>query len=47
MEAGGALTYFWDGKFGSMIIEVKTGLAYVNGKVVEPAVPVETAPPLI
>ena len=32
---GGALNYVWEGRFGSMLIEVKAGLPYVNGEVVE------------
>src|SRR5262249_37591755 len=30
------LRYVWEGKFGSMLIEVRHGQAYVNGQLVEP-----------
>jgi hypothetical protein len=34
----GVLRYVWEGKFGSMLIEVRDGRTYVNGQLVEPAV---------
>lgn len=34
--AVGGFRYLWQGKFGSMIIEVIDGLIYVNGDPVEP-----------
>lgn len=37
----GVLRYVWEGKFGSMLVEVKDGQAYVNGRRVEPAEPPE------
>lgn len=38
-DAHGALGYVWMSKFGPMLIEVKAGVAYVNGQEVEPAAP--------
>lgn len=35
----GVLRYVWEGKFGPMLIEVRDGQAYVNGKAVEAAGP--------
>lgn len=35
----GVLRYVWDGKFGSILIEVVRGRIFVNGKPVEPAGP--------
>ena len=32
----GIQSYLWDGRFGAMLIEVKDGVAYVNGQRVEP-----------
>ena len=29
--------YVWEGRFGSMLIEVRGGRTYVNGEFVEPA----------
>lgn len=29
--------FVWEGRFATMVIEVRDGLAYVNGQVVEPA----------
>lgn len=37
LAAEGVLRYVWEGKFGSMLIEVRGGRSYVNGQVVEPA----------
>lgn len=37
LAAEGVLRYVWEGKFGSMLIEVKDGRAYVNGQPVAPA----------
>ena len=39
LAAEGVLRYVWDGRFGSMLIEVKEGRAYVNGQAVESADP--------
>ena len=36
LAAQGVQRYVWDGRFGAMLIEVKDGLAYVNGQRVEP-----------
>ncbi|WP_140636614.1 hypothetical protein [Methylibium rhizosphaerae] len=33
----GVLRYVWEGRFGSMLIEVVDGVAYVNGGKVEPS----------
>ena len=33
----GVLRYVWEGRFGAMLIEVRDGVAYVNGQRVEPA----------
>lgn len=40
LAAEGVLRYIWEGKFGSMLIEVKDGRAFVNG---QPVVPAEAA----
>lgn len=37
LAAEGVLRYVWEGKFGSMLIEVKDGKAFVNGQAIEPA----------
>ena len=37
LASEGVLRYVWEGKFGSMLIEVKDGRAYVNGQQVHPA----------
>jgi hypothetical protein len=34
--AEGVQRYVWEGRFGPMLIEVKQGVAYVNGQRVEP-----------
>jgi hypothetical protein len=34
----GVLRYVWQGRFGAMLIEVKDGVAFVNGQRVEPHV---------
>jgi hypothetical protein len=34
-----ALRYVWHGRFGSMLIEVVDGAAFVNGQRVEPIAP--------
>lgn len=39
LASEGVLRYVWEGKFGSMLIEVKDGQSYVNGQAVEPAGP--------
>lgn len=36
LASEGVLRYVWEGRFGSMLIEVKDGRAYVNGQPVEP-----------
>ena len=41
----GVLRYVWESRFGAMLVEVRDGLAYVNGRLVEPAEP-STAQPL-
>lgn len=33
----GVLRYVWEGRFGTMLIEVRGGRVYVNGGLVEPA----------
>ena len=37
LAADGVLRYVWECRYGSMLIEVKGGRAYVNGMAVEPA----------
>ena len=37
LASEGVLRYVWEGKFGSMLIEVKDGRAFVNGQPVAPA----------
>ena len=32
-------SYLWESRFGTILIEVRHGKAYVNGQVVEPAEP--------
>jgi hypothetical protein len=39
LASEGVLRYVWEGRFGSMLIEVKDGRAYVNGQPVEPIGP--------
>lgn len=39
LAAEGVLRYVWEARFGSMLIEVRDGRAYVNGQLVEPARP--------
>jgi hypothetical protein len=39
LASEGVLHHVWQSKFGPMLIEVKCGRAYVNGKPVEPAEP--------
>ena len=39
LAAEGGLRYVWDSRFGTMLIEVKEGRAYVNGQAVESAEP--------
>ncbi len=43
--AAAGFRYVWQGKFGSMTIEVAGGQAYVNGEVVEPARALESPKP--
>lgn len=33
----GVQRYVWEGRFGTMLIEVRAGQVYVNGGLVEPA----------
>lgn len=35
----GVLRYVWESKFGLMLIEVMDGKTFVNGELVEPALP--------
>jgi len=35
LASAGVLRYVWEGRFGSMLIEVVGGVAYVNGARVE------------
>ena len=37
LASEGVLRYVWEGRFGSILIEVKGNRAYVNGQPVEPA----------
>jgi hypothetical protein len=37
LASEGVLRYVWEGKFGSMLIEVTVGCAFVNGQAVAPA----------
>lgn len=37
LASEGVQRYLWEGRFGSVLIEVKEGRVYVNGQVVEPA----------
>lgn len=37
LAAEGVLRHVWEGRFGSMLIEVADGEVYVNGSRVEPA----------
>lgn len=36
LAAEGVLRYVWQHKFGSMLVEVRDGQAFVDGKLVEP-----------
>lgn len=36
LETEGVPRYVWEGRFGAMLIEVRDGVAYVNGEKVEP-----------
>lgn len=36
LAAEGVLRYVWESRFGSMLIEVKDGQSFVNGRAVEP-----------
>ena len=36
----GVMRYVWQSRWGTMLIEVKEGRVFVNGQVVEPAMPV-------
>lgn len=42
LATDGVLRYVWEGRFGSMLLEVREGQVFVNGDVV---VPVEPGPP--
>lgn len=37
LATAGVLRYVWEGRFGTMLIEVRQGQVYVNGGLVEPA----------
>lgn len=37
LAAEGVLRYVWEGRFGTMLIEVREGRIYVNGSLVESA----------
>jgi hypothetical protein len=37
LASEGVQRYVWESKFGEMLIEVREGRVYVNGKVVEPS----------
>lgn len=37
LAADGVVRYVWEGKYGTMLIEVRNGQIYVNGGLVEPA----------
>jgi hypothetical protein len=39
LVAEGVQRYLWEGRFGSMLIEVREGRVYVNEKLVEPTTP--------
>jgi len=39
LAAEGVQRYVWEGRFGAMLIEVKDGVAFVNGQRVEPHQP--------
>jgi len=43
LATDGVLRYIWESRFGSMLIEVRDGRAYVNGKQVESPSPEEDA----
>jgi len=40
LAAEGVQRYVWEGRFGAMLIEVKEGIVFVNGRRVEPHVAV-------
>lgn len=44
LAAEGVLRYVWEHRFGSMLVEVKGGRAFVNGRVIEPAIHVDGQP---
>ena len=37
LATDGVQRYVWEGRFGTMLIEVRAGQVYVNGGLVEPA----------
>lgn len=37
LAAEGVQRYVWEGRFGTMLIEVRAGQVYVDGELVEPA----------
>jgi len=39
LASEGVQRYVWEGRFGAMLIEVKGGAVFVNGKRVEPHAP--------
>ena len=43
LASEGVQRYVWEGRFGAMLIEVKDGVAFVNGQPVEPHVAVAPA----
>ena len=43
LASEGVLRYLWEGRFGPMLIEVRDGLAFVNGQAVEPAEGIDAA----
>jgi hypothetical protein len=44
LASEGLLRYVWESKYGSILIEVKDGRAFVNERVVEPAEPTDGPP---
>jgi hypothetical protein len=42
LAAEGVLRYVWESRFGSMLVEVRDGQAYVNGRAV---LPIGSTPP--
>ena len=46
LASEGVQRFVWNGRFGEMLIEVKDGVAFVNGQRVEPHVAPHLAPDL-